>query len=182
MGIKKEPTGDAKPRQSKSRPLDRALKVRIGRFKAKNPQWKITEIADKFHCTPDQARYAIIQYNEDQLKCTEAEPELTPEIEKLENVQEADAELEKQYINAVERLKNEKIGDIGLYVKLLDSCVKIRVLLDKMDLVYHLRKLDADIFSIAIRMYDPDKTNEEIYKIYKQAEEICKANKAGKKL
>jgi len=146
---------------------------RIGRWKEKFPNASYHEVANEFNCTYEQARRAALDYKAGKLHRTKSRQK-PADVAAIMNTQDMDALLEKQYHLALAQLEADKKISVEERVKLLDDLFSMRKTLQQLKLESFIKRADAGVIKIIVKMFKPDATDDEVIKIYLEATETWK--------
>lgn len=143
----------------------------IWKYKEKNADTTIQELAQKFNCTINQARKAVEDGRAGKLTRTKITKNKAIYTEETMN-QNPDILLEKQFNIAVAELDADTTLDVESRINLLSKCINIRKTLQSLRLERYIKRADSVLFGIVIRMYEPEASDDRVIEIYKQAVEI----------
>jgi len=158
-------------KRPKAHTLPISIRIKIGKHKTKHPDMPMTQIAELYNVTYDQARQAYLQYKSGKLnkytKKIKSEP-----IEKIRENKSPEDIIKSQYHTALAGLESDRQIPAIDRINALEKLARTRKLLQSVELTEHIKRADADVIGAIIRRYNPDATDEDIIKIYK--EELAK--------
>ncbi len=155
---------------AKANKLVISTRQRIGKYKEENPDTTLAELAAKFNCTFNQARKAVADWNEGTLR----RPAVRKQTIKIDTDSNSDEIIERQFHLAVCQLEADSEMTVETRINLVEKCIKIRKILQSLRLERHIKRADAVLFGIIVKMYEPDASDDRIIEIYNQAVEIYK--------
>lgn len=153
--------------------LSLSLRQRIAKYKERNPLAKISEVADQFNVTYDQARKAVADYKKGLLN--RSKPRKKKSIDLSEAMETpADKILEIQYHTAAAQLEISSDLAVDERIAMLDKLFTMRKTLQQVRLENHIKRVDASVFSALVRKFKPDADDEEVIKYYREIIEELK--------
>lgn len=160
---------------AKSLPLSDDQKRLIISYAQQNPHVKKSDVCRHFNITRNQYEFALKKYNEGMLYKTKPRKRVRRKpIEDL--VQESSPEelLNKEFAVAVAQLHTDVQLDAGQRIDMLSKLVSTRQTMQRISLQAHIKRADAELFGILVRIFKPDATDEEVIRYYTQAYEEYK--------
>lgn len=149
--------------------MTRTLIRRIGQYKQKNPKDTIKEIARLFDVSYQQAYDAVKKFNDPSWwKSPKRRSVKKPLTIAAENTD--DQLLSEEYTYALAQISSDKTMQVHDRVKLLESLTFIRKTRQQLELQQHMKRVDADVVATIVRMFQPEATDEEVIKIYLEAQ------------
>lgn len=148
----------------------------IGKYKEKNPNATIGEIAAKFRCTYQQARKAINDWETGQLSRPRASK--GEKSVKANTITESpDTLLENQFQLALSSMELNKDMPSETRIQLLEKCFSMRKIIQSLRLEKHIKRADAALIGIIIRKFEPDASDDRIIEIYQESHEKYRSSK-----
>lgn len=160
--------------------LLKSTQIKIAKFKEKNPEYTIPEIAQQFKVSYGQVKGAIDRYNKGLLGRSTQGNYQKKKILEILKTQNDETVFKEQYNMALAQLSDEKIATSGERIKLLDQLVGIRKVLQQIELEGHIKRADAGIIKAIIRRYEPNASDDDIIKIYREELEKWKISQLHK--
>jgi predicted transcriptional regulator len=138
----------------------------IAAWASTHKDWTDAEIADLFHVSTSQVRYARQKWSElsDLALNTKRGKEMLGTL--ISGKIDEREELESQVRLIISQLSADTSMSAGPRLKLMKEVMIIKEKLLKTGLIGHLRGLDAQIVAAIVRRYDPHASEEDIQKIY----------------
>ncbi len=159
---------------SKRKNLTQADLKKIAIYKAENPATTIAAVAKKFKVPYHKARYAIDKYAEDVslLKGNAKGRTIASKI-LAENSDEVEL-MKKQAAFILAQIEVNDKMPVPQRTEILAKVARIKKVIQEFELEAHLKRADAGIIAAIVRRFQPDATNDDIIKIYR--EELAKLN------
>lgn len=157
-------------KRTKALKMTISTRQRIGKFREDNPKIPITEIAEKFNCTYQQARKAIEDWKNGNLS--------RPRNRKSKNIEIADITtppdtmLENQFRIVLGSLESNLDLTVDVRTQLLDKCFSMRKQIQSLRLEHHIKRADAALIAIIIRKYEPTASDDRVLEIYQESLDI----------
>lgn len=158
---------------AKARALSRQLKIRIGRYKERNPKTTYGEVAAEFGVTYDQARTAHKQHTSGALRTSKSRSK-RGKVEEIITTTTADELIERQHLAALAELELDKKLGVSDRIEMLDTLCRIAKSSRTMRLEAHLKRLDAGVIARIVRRYEPDATDERVIEVYREETELLR--------
>lgn len=157
-------------RKLKASPLPRNKQLEIGVYKKKHPYLSYSLIADQFHVEYDQVVYACLKYKAGKLTvCKPSSQKGKLRLARqIASEEEPDNVLALQFRFAISQLEADKDMNVADRVVLLDKLASIRKLIQQIELEGHIKRTDAGVIANIIRRFQPESTNDDVVKIYRE--------------
>jgi|GEM_PF-6552108 len=152
----------SRAKTGKSFPLDPTTQLEVGIFASEHPELSRPDIGKKFNCTAEQVRYAQKQYEAGKLQASERD-----EIP-VGRVVDPLVSFEKVLRRAVGMLAADEKLTAGQYIPLAERVAQMLRAWQSMNLVGHLKTVDAEIIASIIRRFMPEAREAEIVRIYQE--------------
>ena len=151
--------------------LTDAERQRIARYKLKHPYVSMALLAEEFNCTEQQARRAWQAYKDGSMKKPPGTRRPRKRMEDLMNEKDADELLLQQFHEIIAELAAKSQRTLEDRLSILKDLTEMRKKIQQVSLTAHMKRTDAGIVAIIIKRYEPDASEDEIIKIYKEAVE-----------
>ncbi len=142
---------------------------RIFLFFLRNPNMAMTEIAAKFRVTYNQVLYSIQKGKRGGFGQPAPSMYRTRKV-RLEDIEtKSEKELiEDIYLDCIKELHIESQLSPSTKIPLLEKLANIKKIIQHTTLENHLKRADAEIIARIIRRYEPEATNEDVIRIYRE--------------
>lgn len=159
----------------KAAPISNRMKVKIGKFAANNPGAKMTDIAKEFNVTYNQVVHALKLYREGKLH--KRRPRVKHQnIEAILVEKSTEDIIDEQYKYCAAQLQTQATIAVDDRISMLDKLVAMRKTLQTVKLEGHIKRTDAGIIALLVRKFEPEASDEDVVKYYREALELWKAN------
>ncbi|MEO9879690.1 MAG: DUF1804 family protein, partial [Lentilitoribacter sp.] len=141
------------------------------------------DVAREFHVSYDQARNACIgrttaKKGKDSAKRSHSR---RPTANTVENEARSIFELyEHEYKATLLQMQKDKNLSVNERVKLLTTLADGKAKMQRVEIEHHLKRADANVVSRLVRLFQPDATDTDVVKYYKEAAEMLRIEESSK--
>jgi hypothetical protein len=158
-----------------TRPKAHALPIStqrtIAKYKEKNPKVSYVQLAKMYNCTYEQAREAHKRLERGDLKDRRGRP-----MRSIHASGDVTGMFRTLIDTAVTALHEDtNISAIEL-VQMLDKVAGVLKIEQQLSLTSHLKRADAVLIAALIRRYEPQATDDDVIRIYREVHSLCQAS------
>ena len=166
-----------KLRKPKAATIAKSLRIRIGKFREKNPDNTMQAIAEYFNVSYHQARAAWLDYSSGKLT-QRRESVNNRKAMTIKNNMSTDALFDEQIHMSLAQVEADGSMSVADRVALLDKLSAASKNVRNMKLEAHIKKTDAGIVAAIIRRFEPDASDERVIQIYREEAERWKISQS----
>lgn len=154
----------------KAHKLPISTQRKIAKRKEQEPKLPATELARIYHCTTHQVYAALKRANAGELRDRRGS-----KTKLIEGKGDVLAQLTQLAHNAIATLMADKTIGVMELVAQLDKVTGLLKTIQSMQLQSAIRGTDAAVIAHIVRRGQPDATDTDVIRIYKESVEACKA-------
>lgn len=142
----------------------------IAKYKENNPRVSYVQLAKMYNCTYEQAREAHKRLVRGELKDRRGK-----RMKSTTPSGDIGGTFRELIDQAVTALSQEKLSAIEL-VQMLDKVAGVLKVEQQISLAGHLKRADAGLIAAIIRRYEPQATDDDVIRIYREVHAVCQAS------
>jgi hypothetical protein len=153
----------------KRRALSEMQMKQIATWAVMNPEMTQRELALKFNCSEAQVRYSFEKFGDVAVFSQNTRSGRKALTQILADTIDNDENIMREELkNIIAKLMVDSEMESTSKLQLLNMASTIKVKLQKVSMQNHMRDLDARTVAAIIRRYEPNASDEDIIKIYKE--------------
>jgi hypothetical protein len=135
-----------------------------------------TAIAAMYHCTPEQVRAAVADYHAGRFAGRRSTRSRSKKVDAVvDGVGSSAAQLRRAIRHTIAELEQTRLEPIER-VQMIEKLTKAERELQRIELQDHMRRIDSEIYARTVRRFVPDATDQDVVKIYREEEALCKTS------
>ena len=155
--------------------LTKGTQIKIYEMRAKNPDLSLKTIAEHFHASYNQVRYAIKAVGSGKKHRSTTRTRSAKALVIKEKSNTTDLINSQIHFSLAQMEANEKL-EPNIRAVMLGTLARAIKQTTETEMQVHLKGMDWATFTFAIRMFNPAATDKDIIKIFNEAKELCRIN------